>query len=154
MNGWQKSALGIAMALSTLACDGSSEDPTQTRASDVKQEAREAIETTQDYVADRSRALEEQASRALQQVDRSIEEARARSEQASEEAQARIESAIEEAREIRRDLQQEVEQLGEQGAATWEGSRQRLADALSEAEEAQKEIAAALTGSGEAEAEP
>jgi predicted DNA-binding protein (UPF0251 family) len=132
MNGWQKSALAIAMALSTLACDGSSEDPTQTRASDVKQETKEAIETTQDYVADRRRALEDQASQALQQVDQSIEEAR----------------------EIRRDLQQEVEQLGEQGAATWEVSRQRLADALREAEEAQKEIAAALTGSGEAEAAP
>jgi len=158
MNRWQKAALGIAMALWTLACDESSEESGSPRASDVKQERtqemKDAIETTRQEVVDRRRALEKQASGALQQIDRSIEEARVRSERAAQEVQARIESAIEDARAARRDIHQELEQLGEQGAATWQDSRQRLADALREAEEAQREIAAALSGSGEAAGKP
>jgi hypothetical protein len=133
--GWRTVGAGILLA-TFLGC-GQSDDPAGTTASDVR--PGETADEVASYGASQHRDLEQRAQRALDEMDRALEDAQTRLSDLPDAARQRLDAAIDHSQRARDSVAKELAELKAGGEGS-ESIRQRLSDALDEMAKARLEI--------------
>jgi hypothetical protein len=135
--GWRTVGAGILLA-TFLGC-GKSDEPVGTTASDVKEQVGGIADEVASYGASQQRDLEQRAQRALDEMDRALEDAQTRLSDLPDAARQRLDAAIDHSQRARDSVAKELAELKAGGEGS-ESTRRRLSDALDEMARARLEI--------------
>lgn len=141
-----KSKLGVLFlaAVMALASCGSDKEKAEVTTSDVKQEAKETIETTQAFVAQQKEAYEKKIEAELDEFGSRIEELKARAQDAGTETEKEVNNAIEELRSKKKTIRNNLEQLKDQSAEAWKEMKEGVDAALEDLERSYERALARL----------
>jgi hypothetical protein len=140
------SAIMLLLAIGTLSGCGDNEQtqskPAAVTKEDVKNQAKEAYETTKAYTQEQMQAFREQAEARLAEYEQDIDQLQAKAEKLEGDAKAKAEQQLTELRQKRDAVSEKLKELGTSSANAWEQIKSGIDAALEDLGNAYKKAAA------------
>jgi DNA-binding transcriptional regulator GbsR (MarR family) len=139
-------AIMLLLAIGTLSGCGDNEQtqskPAAVTKEDVKNQAKEAYETTKAYTQEQMQAFREQAEARLAEYEQDIDQLQAKAEKLEGDAKAKAEQQLTELRQKRDAVSEKLKELGTSSANAWEQIKSGIDAALEDLGNAYKKAAA------------
>lgn len=132
--------------LFVIGCGSDSNDSPKVSATDVREEALEAVDVAAKYASGQRDRLAAQAQDVVDEAENELTDARREIVRLPAEAREQLKGAIDRAETAQERLGREIDSLQKTSADRWEDAENRISNALDEMSEAREEITAALLG--------
>ena len=141
--------MAVAVAILLTACGSQNDTPEKKAAvtgEDVKQETKEAVQTTQAFLVQQKEEYENQIRAKLDEFDARVDELQAKARAEATETKAELKEALEDFRRKREAAQKDLEKLEDAAVEGWEQMKAGMANAMEELEQAYERAVSHLTG--------
>ena len=136
----------LLLAAALAACDKNKDDsPAQAEPSavdQVKQQAKEAVNSTKEFVVQQKEQLQKSLSSKLDEFDRKLDELKGKSSQVSEKTKNELRDTLSQLQQKKEIAAKKLEQLKSSGAGAWQEIKAGAEKAFAELDQAFKDASA------------
>ena len=156
---WQTGILALSLILSLAGCGkeqktiAASTNSPAGNVDKLKEQARNAVTTTKDYLAQQKGRWQKRYSDELSEADKQLADLKAKTAQAGQKARSELDKVLSQLEQKKASAAQELEQIKNTGADRWQGLKTNAETAFADLEESFKDTFSRFTN-GDKSAKP